>query len=89
VAAAKEILFEQNNPESYQRFKNRVNPILERIRQDQGISRFAVIMDSSTTTGADIDRGIVRGKIFLEPVRSAEFIDIDFVITATGVTFAS
>jgi len=29
----------------------------------------------------------MRGKIFLQPTKAAEFIDLQFVITSAGVSF--
>jgi len=87
AAAAKLLLFEPNNPQTWQRFTNAVNPILEKIRQDQGINRFKVVMDTSTNTNDLIDRNIMTGKIFLEPTKAAEFIDLSFIITNAGVSF--
>lgn len=87
ASAAKLLLFEPNNPTTWQRFLNSVNPILENIRQNQGLNRFKVVMDTTTNTNDLIDRNIMTGKIFLEPTRAAEFIDISFVITNAGVSF--
>jgi hypothetical protein len=86
---ARGLLFEPNNPATWTRFVNKVNPVLEQYRRDQGINRFKVVMDSTTNTSDVIDRNEMRGKIFLEPVRAAEFITIDFVITPSGVEFGS
>jgi len=87
AGAAKLLLFEPNNPQTYQRFTNTVNPILEKIRQDQGIDRFRVVMDATTNTPDLVDRNIMTGKIFLQPTKSAEFIDLSFIITNAGVSF--
>jgi len=87
ASAAKYLLFEPNNPNTWQRFLNTVNPILDRIRQDQGIERFKVVMDSTVNTPDLVDRNIMTGKIFLQPTRSAEFIDLAFIITSSGVSF--
>lgn len=87
AAAAKGLLFEPNNSATWERFTNAVNPILDRVRRDQGINRFKVVMDSSTNTSDVVDRNGMFGKIFLEPIRSAEYIAIDFVITNSGVQF--
>jgi hypothetical protein len=86
---ARGLLFEPNNPATWTRFVNKVNPVLEQYRRDQGINRFLVVMNSTTNTSDLIDRNEMRGKIFLEPVRAAEFITIDFVITPSGVEFGS
>ena len=87
ASAAKYLLFEPNNAQTWQRFTNMVNPILEKIRQDQGIERFKVVMDTSTNTQDLVDRNVMTGKIFLQPTKSAEFIDLSFIITNAGVSF--
>lgn len=87
ASAAKLLLFEPNNPATWQRFLNSVNPILENIRQNQGLDRFKVVMDTSTNTPDLIDRNIMTGKIFLQPTKAAEFIDLSFIITNAGVSF--
>jgi Bacteriophage tail sheath protein len=86
---ARRLIFEQNSPPVWTRFINAVNPILEGYRRDQGIARFKVVMDSSTNTDDVIDRNEMRGKIFLQPIKAAEFISVDFVITNSGVTFGA
>jgi hypothetical protein len=87
ASVARYLLFEPNNPNTWQRFLNTVNPILDKVRMDQGLERFKVVMDSSTNTPDLIDRNIMTGKIFLQPTRSAEYIDLSFIITSSGVSF--
>lgn len=87
ATAAKVLVFEPNQAATWQRFVNSVNPILEKIRQDQGVERFKVVMDSTTNTPDVVDRNIMRGKIFLQPTKTAEFIDLSFIITNAGVSF--
>lgn len=89
VREARELVFEPNNGATWTKFVNKVNPILDTYRRDQGINRFKVVMDQSTNPGDVVDRNEMRGKIFLEPVRAAEYITIDFVITPSGVEFGS
>jgi len=66
------------------RFSAAVNPVLARIQAQQGLDRFKVQIDTTTTTQADVENNIVRGKIFLQPTRSVEFISLDFVVTNAG-----
>jgi len=44
-----------------------------------GIDRFKVVIDSSTTSQQDILNNTIRGKIFLKPTKSIEWISLDFV----------
>ena len=39
--------------------------------------------------GADIDQLTLRGKLFVKPARAVEYIQLDMIITPTGVDFAS
>ena len=47
-------------------------------------AKYKVVIDSSTTTQADIENNTIRGKIFLQPVRAIEFVALDFVVTNAG-----
>jgi len=81
---ANTIIFEPNRESTLARFSAAVQPILARIQAQQGLDRFKVVIDSSTTTQLDIENNTVRGKIFLQPTRSVEFISLDFVVTNQG-----
>ena len=81
---ANQILFEPNRETTLARFSALVNPILGRIQQQQGLDRYKVIIDTTTTTQQDVENNTIRGKIFLQPTRSIEFISLDFVVTNQG-----
>ena len=79
-------MFEPNRSETLERFSNLVNPILQTVQDGQGVDRFKVIIDTTTTTQADVENNTIRGKIFLQPTRSVEFVALDFVVTNAGTT---
>ena len=85
-AVANSLLFEPNTQATLARFNSLVNPIMQDAQSRFGVTRYKVVIDTSTTTQADIDNNTIRGKIFLQPVRTAEFISIDFVVSATSTT---
>ena len=58
--------------------------MLQTIQEQAGLDRYQVRIDSSTTTQADVLNNTVRGKIFLQPTRTAEFISLDFEIQNPG-----
>jgi len=87
ASTSRYLVFEQNTSETRNRFLNIVNPYLESIQQRQGLYAFRVVMDDSNNTPDVIDRNIMKGAIFLQPTRTAEFIQIDFNILPTGATF--
>jgi hypothetical protein len=78
-------LFEPNRESTLARFAAAVTPVLTRIQAQQGLEKFKVQIDTTTTTQADVENNTVRGKIFLQPVRSVEFISLDFVVTNAGL----
>ena len=81
---ANTFIFEPNREETLARFSAAVTPILLRVQQQQGLDRFRVQIDTTTTTQADVENNTVRGKIYLQPTRSVEFIALDFVVTNAG-----
>lgn len=82
---AEGFLFEPNREDTLNRFSARVNPVLNRIQEQSGVDRFRVRIDTTTTTQADIENNTVRGVIFIQPTRTAEFVALDFVVTNAGV----
>jgi len=87
ASTSRYLVFEQNTSETRNRFLNIVNPYLESIQQRQGLYAFRVVMDDSNNTPDVIDRNIMKGSIFLQPTKTAEFIQIDFNILPTGASF--
>ena len=85
-SVANSLLFEPNTQATLARFNALVNPIMQDAQTRFGITRYKVIIDTSTTTQADVDNNTIKGKIFLQPVRTAEFISIDFVVNASSAT---
>jgi phage tail sheath protein FI len=75
------IIFEANRAATLARFSAAVTPRLQRIQAQAGLQRFKVIIDSSTTTQQDIENNTIRGKIYVQPTKSIEFVSLDFVVT--------
>ena len=83
-AVAVRLLFEQNDDVVRQQFLDLVNPILDSIRRDRGLTDFRVVLSNDPE---EIDRNEMNGKIFIKPTRALEFIFIEFLITPTGASF--
>ena len=81
---ANTLLFEPNREETLEKFSALVNPVLQQVQEQSGVDRFKVVIDTTTTTQADVENNTIRGKIFLQPTRSVEFIALDFVVTNAG-----
>jgi hypothetical protein len=78
------LLFEQNDEVVRNQFLSLVNPILDNIRKERGLTDFRVVLDD---TPESIDRNELNGRIFVKPTRSLEYISIEFNITNTGASF--
>lgn len=78
------LLFEQNDTVVRNQFLALVNPILDNIRTERGLTDFRVVLSSDPE---DIDRNQLTGQIFLKPTRALEFIQVEFVIMNTGASF--
>lgn len=87
ATAVKFLVFEPNNPQTRTRFLQLVNPLLADIQQKQGLEAFKVVIDETNNTPSDIDRNTMNAKLFLIPTRSAEIINLDFIISKSGATF--
>ena len=81
------LVFENNTAATRNRFLSAVNPYMADVQTKQGLYAFRVVMDESNNTPDVIDRNILKGEIFLQPAKAAEFIVIDFNVLPTGATF--
>ena len=87
ASTSKYLVFENNTAATRNRFLGSVNPYMEAVQQKQGLYAFKVVMDESNNTADLIDRNIMKGEIYLQPAKAAEFIVVDFNIMPTGATF--
>lgn len=76
-------LFEPNRAETLAAFESRVNPLLQSIQEKSGLDRYKVKIDTETTTQMDVENNTLRGKIYIQPTKTAEFISLDFVVSNT------
>ena len=87
ASSSRFLVFEQNDSSTRSRFLNIVNPFLESVQANSGLSAFKVVMDDSNNTPDVVDRNQLVGQIFIQPTRTAEFIVLDFSVLPTGAAF--
>ena len=87
ASSSRYLVFEQNTAGTRNRFMNIVNPFLESVQANSGLSAFRVVMDDSNNTPDVVDRNQLVGQIFIQPTRTAEFIVLDFIVQPTGAAF--
>ena len=78
---ANTLLFEPNRASTLSKFSALVEPIMAEVQARQGVDRYKVQIDTTTTTQNDVENNTIRGKIYLQPTKSIEFISLDFVVT--------
>lgn len=83
-AVAVRLLFDQNDDTLRNDFLRQVNPILENIRKERGLTDFKVQLVASPE---DKDRNTLSGKIRIKPTNALEFIDLQFDVMSTGASF--
>ena len=87
ASSSRFLVFEQNDSSTRARFLNIVNPFLESVQSNSGLSAFKVVMDDTNNTPDVVDRNQLVGQIFIQPTRTAEFIVLDFSVLPTGAAF--
>jgi len=83
ISVSNRLLFDPNDSAVRSQFLSLVNPILDNIRKERGLSDFRIKLDPVS----DSDRNTMKGKIHLKPIDALEFIDLEFNITPTSVSF--
>jgi phage tail sheath protein FI len=80
-------IHEPNDEILWRQIRNTITPFLGSLKERRALYDFRVICDETTTKPIDIDNYIVRAKVLLKPVKSAEIIIVDINILATGASF--
>lgn len=83
---SRKLVFEGNDNATRNSFLSTVNPYFETVKQKRGLYVYTVIMDDTNNTGDVIDRQQLKGQIVIKPIKTAEFIMIDFTLDPTGIT---
>ena len=84
---ADNLVFEQNSAATRNIFLAQTNPYLESVQQRQGLYAFKVVMNESNNGPDVVDRNELRGAIYVQPTKTAEFVYLDFNILPTGAEF--
>jgi len=80
-------VFENNTIATRNKLISAITPYMENVQSRQGLYAFRVDISDALNTNDVIDRNQLIGKIYVSPVKSIEFILLEFNITGTGVSF--
>jgi len=87
ATAAKFQLFEFNDAFTRAQFKNLVEPFLRDVQGRRGIYDFRVVCDGTNNTAQVVDSNQFVADIFIQPAKSINFIQLNFIATRTGIAF--
>ncbi len=80
------MIFEPNNPDSWNRARRFIDSILEPIRQANGLDDYQTIINDQTTTPELIARNKMRAIVKLVPTGTIEIIEVRIGILNPGAT---
>jgi hypothetical protein len=84
----KYFIFENNTLFTRSQIINTLNPFFERVKADDGLYDYLIVCDERNNTPEVIDNNELIVDIYLKPVRTAEFIRVNFYATRTDASFA-
>ena len=83
------LAFEPNTENLWNKFYAQMDEFLRYMKYNEGVYDYRIVMDESTVTTDDINHLRCPGKVYIAPTRTAEFFDIDFIITEAGAKFTN
>lgn len=83
----KYFIMEPNTVYTRSRVVATLDPIFSKAKNTQGLYDYQIICDIRNNTASVIDQNEMVVDIYLKPVRSAEFILVNFYATSTGTNF--
>lgn len=81
------LAFDPNTETLWTKFFAQMDEFLRYMKYNDGLYDYKIVMDKSTVTTDDINHLRCPGKVYIAPTRTAEFFDIDFIITEAGAVF--
>jgi len=83
----KYFVFEPNSFTTRSRLVNTLKPIFDQAKNNDGLYDYKIVCDERNNTPNIIDQNQLKVSIYIQPVRTSEFILADFIATQTGVNF--
>ena len=87
ATAAKYQLFEFNDAFTRRSFVNMINPFLQRVQAQRGITDFRVVCDDTNNTSQVIDNNEFIADIFIKPAKSINYIQLNFAVLRSNALF--
>jgi len=81
------VTFEPNHPRTWRALLRLINPFLQDVKSNGGVYDYRVQCDAETNPPAVQDRNEIVARVFVKPTKTAEFVELNFVMTDTGSSF--
>lgn len=85
--SADNVLFDRNDDITRTNFVNLISPYLRSVQARRGITAFRVVCDTTNNPEAVVNANEFVCDIFVQPIRSVNFIQLNFVSVAGSATF--
>lgn len=85
--ALEDFVFEINDANTRALIRAMIESYLSNIQARRGLYDYYVVCDETNNTQQDIDNYKLNVWVFVQPVKSAEYIQLNTIITRTGVSF--
>jgi len=82
------VVFELNDEFTRSQVSEAISNFMDQIQAQSGVSAYQVVCDDSNNTSTVIDQNQMNVDIYIQPTRAAEFIQLQTVVTRTGVNFS-
>ena len=83
----KYFVFQQNSNFTRTRVVNTLTPLMDIPKNNEGILEYKIICDERNNTPDVIDNNELKVSIYIKPIRTAEYVLVDFYSTRTGQNF--
>ncbi len=81
LASTQRLVFEPNDRFTWERVEGLVNPLLEDIANNRGITEFKVVCNETTNTPIRVDRNEMWCKVLIKPTKTAEMVIFELNLT--------
>jgi phage tail sheath protein FI len=80
-------VFENNTTRTRARVFSLIDPFLSQVKAAGGLTDYELVVDETNNTPDIIDANQMNVDCYLQPSRTAEYINMRTIITRTGVSF--
>ena len=81
MASTRALIFEPNDPVTWNRVAKVLEPALDDIRRRRGITEFKVVCDETTNTPIRVDRNELWCRVLIKPTKTAEVLVFELNLT--------